>query len=306
VLALERVRAAYRHAAPFVAESPIVPLSDSVFLKLECLQPTGSYKVRGFAAAALALPPEALERGLITMSAGNAAQAAAFVAQCLGTRCKTVMPDTAPQTKIDGVLRWNGEPVLLPRPDFLAWIEREGWRDEPETFIHPFANEDVIAGHGGVGLEILEQVPTVERVVVAVGGGALITGIASAIKSQRSGVEIVAAQSDGYALWPAVFAANGPVRMAPNTIADGTTAPYHPLMHEHLRPAVDRWVVVPEARLRRSIPDLIGAAHVVAEGAGALAYAALDQLPRGPVTVAVISGGNIARPLLAELLREAD
>ena len=159
-----------------------------------------------------------------------------------------------------------------------------------------------MAGHGGLGLELLEDLPDLARVVVPVGGGGLITGVASAVKALKPDVEVVGAQSDGYAMWPKVLDAGGPVQMKVETIADGTTAPFDARMLELLKECVDRWLVVPEPRLKTAIPELAARAKVVAEGAGALAYAALEQLPPGPRTVAIVSGGNIDPGLLASLL----
>ena len=281
--------------------TPLVPV-DGAYLKLECLQPTGSFKVRGFFAAALALPADQLSRGLITVSAGNAAQACAYVAHTLSVPCRVVMFETAPATKIDGVRRWGGTPVLLPRDRVLDWLASEAWRSEPETFIHPFADPAVMAGHGGLGLELLEDVPNLVRVIVPVGGGGLIGGVASALKGLRKGIEVVGVQSDGYASWSRWMEEGGPVPMTPATIADGTTAPFDARMLELMTECVDRWITVPEPRLRAAIPELAAAGKVVAEGAGALAYAALEQLEPGPVTVAVVSGGNIDTKLLASLL----
>jgi threonine dehydratase len=275
---------------------------EGALLKLECLQPTGSFKVRGFFAAALGLPAAQLRRGLITVSAGNAAQACAYAAKALGVSCRVVMYDTAPVTKVEGVKRWGATPILMPREAMLEWLATEGWRSEPETFIHPFADTEVMAGHGGLGLELLEDVADLARVLVPVGGGGLIGGVASALKGLRQRVEVIGVQSDGYALWTRCLEAGGPVTIKPETIADGTTAPFDARMFELLKECVDRWLTVPEPRLRSAIPELAAAAKVVAEGAGALAYAALEQLEPGPTTVAVVSGGNIDPKLLASLL----
>lgn len=301
MLELERIHAASERARPHVMRTPLIPV-DGALLKLECLQPTGSFKVRGFFAAALALPPDRLRRGLITVSAGNAAQACAYVANRLGVPCRVVMYDTAPATKAEGVKRWGGTIVPMPRDDVLRWLAAEGWKNEPEHFIHPFADPDVMAGHGGLSLEVLEDVPNLARVIVPVGGGGLISGVASALKRSRPDIEVVGVQSSGYAMWKAVFDAGGPVSIKPETIADGTTGPFDPRMFELLKQCVDRWVTVPEERLFSAIPELASAAKVVAEGAGALAYAALEQLPSGPPTVAVVSGGNIDGERLAGLL----
>jgi threonine dehydratase len=301
VIELERIRAAVGRARPHVLRTPMVPV-EGALLKLECLQPTGSFKVRGFFAAALALSEEQRQNGLITVSAGNAAQACAYAAHALGVPCRVVMYDTAPVTKIDGVKRWGGQPMLMPRSELLDWLANEGWKSEPEAFIHPFADEEVMAGHGGLGLELLEDVPGIARVVVPVGGGGLIGGVASAIKGMRPDVEVVGVQSDGYAMWTRALKADGPVSITPNTIADGTTAPFDARMLPLMKEVVDRWLTVPEPRLRAAIPELAVAGKVVAEGGGALAYAALEQLEPGPETVAVVSGGNIDPKLLASLL----
>ena len=279
----------------------MVPV-DGGLLKLECLQPTGSFKVRGFFAAALAKPADQLRRGLITVSAGNAAQACAYVAKQLGVSCRVVMFDTAPPPKVAGVKRWGATPIPMPREELFAWMTSEGWNNEPETFIHPFADQEVMAGHGGIGLELLEDVPDLARVLVPVGGGGLVSGVASALKGARPDIEVIGVQSDGYPLWTRSLEAGGPVSIKPETIADGTTAPFDNRMFELLKECVDRWLTVPEPRLRAAIPQVAAAAKVVAEGAGALAYAALEQLDQGPTTVAVVSGGNIDPKLLAELL----
>jgi threonine dehydratase len=275
---------------------------EGALLKLECLQPTGSFKVRGFFSAALGLAADQLRRGLITVSAGNAAQACAYAAKTLGVPCRVVMYDTAPVIKLEGVKRWGAIPILMPREAMLEWLTTEGWRSEPESFIHPFADSEVMAGHGGLGLELLEDVPDLARVLVPVGGGGLIGGVASALKGLRPDIEVIGVQSDGYALWTRCLEAGGPVTIKPETIADGTTAPFDARMFELLKECVGRWLTVPEPRLRSAIPELASAAKVVAEGAGALAYAALEQLEPGPPTVAVVSGGNIDPKLLAQLL----
>jgi threonine dehydratase len=301
VIGLERIRAAAERARPHVLRTPMVPV-EGALLKLECLQPTGSFKVRGFFAAALALPEDKRREGLITVSAGNAAQACAYAAHALGVPCRVVMYDTAPATKVDGVKRWGGTPVLMPRAELLDWLANDGWKSEPEAFIHPFADAEVMAGHGGLGLELVEDVPALGRVVVPVGGGGLIGGVASAIKGVLPDVEVIGVQSDGYAMWRRTLEAGGPVSITPDTIADGTTAPFDARMLPLMKEVVDRWLTVPEPRLRSAIPELAVAGKVVAEGAGALAYAALEQLPPGPETVVVVSGGNIDPKVLASLL----
>lgn len=301
MIEIQRIRAAAERARPHVLRTPLVAV-EGALLKLECLQPTGSFKVRGFFAAALLLSQDKLRKGLMTVSAGNAAQACAYVAHELGVSCRVVMYDTAPPPKVEGVKRWGGVPIPMPRDDMLRWMAAEGWRDEPESFIHPFADQEVMAGHGGLGLELIEDVPDLARVIVPVGGGGLVGGVASAIKALRPEVEVIGVQSDGYPLWTRSIDAGGPVAIKPETIADGTTAPFDGRMFELLKDCVDRWLTVPEPRLRAAVPQIASEAKVVAEGAGALAYAALEQLEPGPQTVALVSGGNIDPKLLADLL----
>src|SRR5450756_3209593 len=237
MIGVDRIRAAAERARPHVMRTPLISI-EGALLKLECLQPTGSFKVRGFFAAALALDPAQLRRGLITVSAGNAAQACAYVAKTLGVKCRVVMYDTAPPLKIDGVKRWGATPILMPRDEMLRWLAEEKWRNEPETFLHPFADPQVMAGHGGLALELLEDVPDLERVLVPVGGGGLIGGIASALKGLRPEIEVIGVQSDGYPLWTRSLAAGGPVSIKPDTIADGTTAPFDARMFELLKECV--------------------------------------------------------------------
>lgn len=303
VLPLEAIKAAALRATPLVRRTPLLPLDQGIWLKLEVLQPTGSFKVRGFASAATALPPSRLARGLLTVSAGNAALACAYTARRLGVSCRVIMFDTAPVAKVEGVRRLGGEPVLKSRPALLEWMAGRCWEAEPELFIHPFRDEAVQAGHGGLGLEVAEQLPEVGRVVVAVGGGGLATGVAAALKQLKPGLEVVGVQSSGYPLWPRTFAqGEPPLDLTPQTLADGTSAPYDPYMHGCLEEAVDTWVTVPEEELEAAVRELAQRGKVVAEGAGALPYAALGQLDRALPTVAVISGGNIDPVVLARLL----
>src|SRR5256885_9825122 len=197
LISIDRVRAATDRARPYVQRPPLIPI-EGALLKAECLQPTGSFKVRGFFAAALAIPPDHLQRGLITVSAGNAAQACSYAAHRLGVPCRVFMYDTAPAPKLEGVKRWGAKPMLLPRDDLLEWMARQGWTDEPANFIHPFADDEVMAGHGGLGLELIEELPDLARGVVPVGGGGLVGGVASPLKALRPDGELVGVQSDCY------------------------------------------------------------------------------------------------------------
>jgi len=282
--------------------TPAVAVSGQLWLKLENLQPTGSFKVRGFLNAVSGLASADLQAGIVTVSAGNAALAAAYAARLAGIACKVVMFDSAPAAKRDGVRALGAEVLSWPRPQLLAWMAGRGWESMPEHFIHPFADPAVIAGHGTLAVELLEQVPGMQRVIMAVGGGGLAAGVGPVLHAAGRAVEVVGVQSSGYPLWPRTFAEGSPSALTPDTIADGTTAPYDATMHDRLRSAVDRWVEVPEADLRASVAELALRHKVVAEGAGALAYSAAAQLADSVPTVAVISGGNIDGALLAELV----
>jgi threonine dehydratase len=220
----------------------------------------------------------------------------------MGVACTVVMFDSAPAAKRDGVLALGAEVLSWPRQRVLAWMAGRGWESMPEHFVHPFADPAVIAGHGTLAVELLDQVPGMRRVVVAVGGGGLAAGVASVLHASGRPVEVVGVQSSGYPLWLRTFAEGAPPTLVPETIADGTTAPYEPAMHDRLRGAIDRWIEVAEADLRAGVAELALKHKVVAEGAGALAYKAAVQLADSEPTVAVISGGNIDGSRLAELL----
>jgi threonine dehydratase len=290
--------------APHVRHTPLIPAPAGGFLKLESLQPTGSFKVRGFFAAAHVIARERVARGLLTVSAGNAALACAYVARELRVPCRVMMFDTAPALKVDGVRELGANAVLMPRDRLLEWIVTRAWEHDPEVFIHPFANEAVIEGHSSIVPEVLADLPDVERVLVPVGGGGLICGIALGFAALKPDVQVVGVQSDGYPLWQQAFAVNSPPSLTPHTIADGTAAPFDPVMFERLRSLVGEWVVVPEATVRKTVSRLATEVKVVAEGAGALAYAAMVDGRSTPRTVAILSGGNVDASRLAELLTE--
>jgi threonine dehydratase len=299
-----RVAEVARLLSPHIRHTPLIPTPSGGFLKLESLQPTGSFKVRGFFAAAHIVDRERVAHGLLTVSAGNAALACAYVARELQVPCRVMMLDTAPALKVNGVRDLGAKPVLMPRDRLFEWIATRAWEHDPEVFIHPFAEEAVIVGHSSIVPEILADLPDVERVFVPVGGGGLICGIALGFAALKPDVQVVGVQSDGYPLWQAAFAVNGPPSLTPSTIADGTSAPFDPVMFERLRALVTEWVLVPEATVRKAVARLATDVKVVAEGAGALAYAAMTDGRSTPHTVAILSGGNIDGSRLAELLTE--
>jgi threonine dehydratase len=293
-----------RLLAPHIRHTPLIPTPTGGYVKLESQQPTGSFKVRGFFAAAHLMERERVARGLLTVSAGNAALACAYVARSLGVPCRVMMYDTAPALKLDGVRALGATPVQLPRDRLVEWMAAHAWEQEPEVFIHPFANETVITGHSSIVPEILADLPDVERVFVPVGGGGLVCGIALGFAALKPDVHVIGVQSDGYPLWQQAFALNGPPDLTPRTIADGTSAPFDPVMYERLKSLVTEWALVPEATLRKTVARLATDVKVVAEGAGALAYAAMVDAQPTSRTVAILSGGNIDASLLAELLTQ--
>lgn len=301
-LRVDDVREIARQLAPHIRHTPLIESPGGGFLKLESMQPTGSFKVRGFFNAARAIDPERVARGLLSVSAGNAALACAYVAHTLHVSCRVVMYENAPRLKLDGVRALGAEPVLLPREGVVEWLATRGWEGQPEVFVHPFADPDVIRGHSSIVPEILEDCPDVERVLVPVGGGGLICGVALGFAALKPDVQVVGVQSDGYPSWPEAFAAGGAVAIVPKTIADGTTAPFTDVMFERLGALVHQWVIVPERDMRAAIAQLATTAKVVAEGAGALAFTAMQQEAERSHTVAILSGGNLDPSLLGELL----
>ena len=282
--------------------TPVVQAADWLWLKLETFQPTGSFKVRGFLHAVAGLTAAELSAGIVTVSAGNAALAAAYAAKMAGVACTVVMFDTAPAAKRDGVLALGAQVLSWPRDRLLGWMAERGWESMPGHFIHPFADPAVIEGHGTLAAELLDQVPVARRVIVAVGGGGLASGIGPVLHAAGRQVEVIGVQSSGYPMWPRTFAEGEPPALTPDTIADGTTAPYDRSMHDRLRTAVDRWIELPEPLLRPAVAELALRHKVVAEGAGALAFGAASVLAGTEPTVAIVSGGNIDAGLLAGLL----
>jgi threonine dehydratase len=310
-----RARAA---GAGIVRETPIVTTrtlsqraGTTVVLKAENLQRTGSFKLRGALAKISSLSAEETSRGVICGSAGNHAQAVAYAARSRGIRCEVFMPESAPIAKVEGAAALGADVRLggTTVDDALAAAHARA-ASEGMAFIHPFNDMVVIAGQGGIGLELLEQVPDLTRVVVPVGGGGLISGIAIAVKSARPDVEMIGVQVEACAPFPSSLVAGKPMPvLSAATIADGI-AVKRP--GEVTLPLIRDWVdgilLVSEDQVSEAMVFLLERSKLVVEGAGAVGVAALlaGKLPPAPphgTTVVLLSGGNVDAGLLAEVAR---
>lgn len=285
-----------------------VPDGNALWLKAENLQRTGAFKLRGASNAVAALPPEKRAHGVITYSSGNHGQAVAAAAGLLGIPAVIVMPEDAISVKIEATRRWGAEIVFAGHTS----LDREARavelaNERGYTIIPPFDDPDIIAGQGTAGLEILEQLPDVEAVVVPIGGGGLISGIATAVKSQRPDVTVIGVEPEAAADARDSLRAGEIVTWdTVDTIADGLrTSRIGRLNFEAIRTYVDEIVTVTEDEMVRAIELLAVKARLVAEPSGAAAPAAVlfgRTGLSGRRMVAVISGGNVAVSRLAASL----
>lgn len=268
-------------------------------LKCESFQKTGSFKPRGALNIVLSLSGERRARGLVTVSAGNHAQAVAWAARVVGVPCTVVMPVDAPRSKMDAVRGYGATIVTHADRATLFDRLREEEARTGATFVHPFDDPVGIAGAGTVGLEIIEQVPDVECVVVPIGGGGLMAGVVSAVKALRPDCRVVGVElAAGPGMTPAL-AAGKPVPVTrPATIADGLTPPFvGALPLEVAQEALDDLVLVSEEEIMEAMRELLVRAKLYVEGAGAAATAALlagkVKLRDGARVVAIVTGGNV-------------
>jgi threonine dehydratase len=268
-------------------------------LKCECFQKTGSFKPRGALNKVLSLSAADRARGLVTVSAGNHAQAVAWAARHVGAPCVVVMPTGAPRSKLAAVRGYGAEVVLHDDRATLFDKLREVEAARGLTFVHPFDDPVVLAGAGTVGLEIAEDVPDVAVVIVPVGGGGLLGGVASAIKALVPGARVVAVELEaGPGLGPALAAGKPVPAPRPDTLADGMTPPFVGALPLAIaREAVDDIVTVTEAEIIEGMMLLMTRAKLYVEGSGAAATAALVagkiKVPAGARVVAIVSGGNV-------------
>jgi threonine dehydratase len=298
-LSLADVRAAADRIAPYVLKTPTLSgealAGPGVWLKAENLQRTGSFKVRGAVNAVLQLTDEQRRRGVITLSAGNHGQALAYAAQAFQIPCVVVIREDAQLTKLQAIRRYGAEIVLVPLVEWQQRLELEQQRRNLHL-VHPFDDPAVAAGQGTVGLEILEAVPDLRTLVVPVGGGGLIAGMAVAIKTQRPKLRIIGVEPEGAPVVSESLAAGQPV--APSrldSIADGLGAPYtRPFNLGLVQRYVDQMRTVSDAAIIEAVKAIAQQAKLVVEPAGAAAVAALlaDPEIERPVA-AVLSGGNV-------------
>jgi len=279
-----------------------------VNLKCENLQRTGSFKVRGAYYRIARLSDEEKARGVVAASAGNHAQGVALAAQALGIKATVFMPEGAPIPKEKATRGYGADVVFHGRylEDSLAEA-REFHERTGAVMIHPFDNADIVAGQGTVGLEILEQAPAVETIVVPCGGGGLLSGIAIAVKAQRPEVRVIGVQAEGAAAYPGSLKAGRPVKLdSMSTMADGIAVGLPgEVTFAAVRDLVDEIVTVSEASLSGAVLAVLERAKLVVEPAGAAAVAAiLDDPSRfGTPTVGVLSGGNIDPLLLGKVIQ---
>jgi threonine dehydratase len=308
---LEEIRQAAERSKTVVVHTPLLPLHSfavpsDIYLKPETLQPVGSFKLRGIFHAVACLSEEERSLGLSTVSAGNTAQALAWSARRFGVSARSLMPETAPRTKIEAVRSYGATPVLVPVEEVFRYLREHGWEEEPYSFIHPWTDQDVMTGHGSLGLEIARDLPDVDSVFVPVGGGGLIAGVGSAIKAVRPSVKIVAVEPEGCASLDASLKAGAPASVECSTMCDGVAVPYiTDEMFPLLREIVDETVLVPEDDVKATIKRLALRDKLIVEGAGALSLAAALTVPKEKrgTSVCILTGGSIDSEKLVEILK---
>jgi threonine dehydratase len=279
-----------------------------VHLKAESLQKTGSFKVRATRTRLAALTSDERARGAITISAGNAAQAYAWAGRDTGVPVTVVMPEGAVRSKVDACLGYGAEVVLYGDHVGATWDHMLEIRDDRDlVFVHPFDQPEVIVGNGSLGLEILDDLPDVDVVVVPIGGGGLISGVAAALKAVRPGVRVVGVEPRGSDALARALAAGQAVRIEPRSIADGLNSPFAgELTLPLVRRYVDDIAIVDDAEILGGLRFAVERCKLVLEPAGAAALAALlfghVVLREGERVCAVLSGGNVEVGRVGELI----
>jgi threonine dehydratase len=309
-IAIEDIEAARERIKGTVLRTPLVKFDDNIWLKLENLQPTNAYKIRGGANAVASLSDEARAKGVWTISAGNAGQGVAYAARQFGIPCTVVAIETAPQTKLDRMRALGA--TIVPVSYDRAWVaaETHEFPGIDSTFIHPFDNHEFIAGHGTMGLEIVEDCPDVRTVICAIGGGGLITGVGSAIKAKRPDARVLGAEPETAAPYALSLREGGPRKFADwqASFVDGAGGQsVTERMWQRMQPVVDGAITVTLDQTRDAMRLIAEKSRTIAEGAGALALAAAltGEAGEGPI-VCVVSGGNIDLAKFSELVARQD
>ena len=284
-----------------VADAPA-----EIWLKLENLQPIGSFKIRGAANAMAQIPPDALARGVLTASAGNMAQGVAWCALERGIACTVIAPDTAPATKIQAIERLGGRVIQAPFERWWRTFQDRAYPGVDATFIHAFDDPDVMAGNGTIGLEILEDLPDVDAIVIPWGGGGLACGIASAVRALKPACRILVAEVSTAAPLAASLAAGSPqmVDYQPSFVDGIGSKSVFPQMFEWAQRLIDGALVASLKETGAALAMLAERNRIIAEGAGACPVAcALSGQAGGAKVACVVSGGNIDLDRLCALLR---
>ena len=309
-LTLMEIEAARARIADVAVRTPLVRLAlqdapAEIYLKLESLQPINSFKIRGAANAIRAAAPGDRSGGLVTASAGNMAQGVAWVARELGLRATIAVPEHAPEAKLAAIQRLGGQVVKLPYDEWWNAIVTSRVEGIDGLFVHPVQDEGVMAGNGTIGLEIIEDLPTPDAVVIPFGGGGLTVGIATAIRALRPRTKIYTAEPETGAALTAALGAGGPtdVDYRPSFVDGAGSRRVLDTMWPRVSPLVDGAFPVPIADAAAAVRTLAERVRVIAEGAGALALAvALAGHAGSGKVVCIVSGGNINSTKLAEIL----
>jgi threonine dehydratase len=307
---LAEIEEARRRIVGSAIRTPLVRLNvfdapAEIYLKLENLQPIGSFKIRGASNAMGRLSREALSEGVLTASAGNMAQGVAWRARELGIPCTVVAPDTAPETKVRAVERLGGRVIKAPFDVWWNVFESRAYEGVDAHFIHAFDDLDVMAGNGTIALEILEDLPEVDAVVIPWGGGGLACGIAAAMRELRPACKLYAAEVGTAAPLSASLAAGSPQQVVyePSFVDGIGGRGVFPAMFERARSLLDGSLVVGLEQVASALRLLAERNRVIAEGAGACPLAcALEGLAGAGKVVCVISGGNIDLTKLCHIL----
>jgi threonine dehydratase len=310
VIELSEIESARARIADVAVRTPLVRLRvedapAEIYLKLESLQPIGSFKIRGATNAVRTASPEARSRGLVTASAGNMAQGVAWVGRELGLPVTIAVPEHAPQAKLSAIERLGGKILKMPYEEWWQAIVTSQVDGVDGLFVHPVQDEGVMAGNGTIGLEILDDLPNPDAVVIPYGGGGLTVGIASAIRAFRPETKIYTAEPETGAALAAALAAGEPtdVDYTPSFVDGSGSRRVLDSMWPRVQPLVDGAFSVPIADAAAAVRTLAERARVIAEGAGALATAAAlaGRAGNGKV-VCIVSGGNIDLGKLAGIL----